>query len=589
MSDPADHTETLLGTDPQGRREAGPPLERHDPSAAVTRDGAGDGAVWSTAPGQDGASSPSAGTDAPADSGELLEGSRMLGRRYLLEERIASGGMASVWRAHDEVLARTVAVKVLHDHLAEDGAFRERFRREAVTAARLAHPNIVGLYDTGTDGDYVYLVMEFVDGSTLRDVIAEVGTLEIGQVAAIGEKIARALDYAHSRGLVHRDVKPANILIGEGGAVKVADFGIAKADQDQTLTRTGMVLGTAAYVAPEQVLAQPLDGKADQYSLGCVLYEALTGRRPFKGDSPVATAAQRLERDPLPLRSLRANIPRALEQIVARCIERDKKARFSSCGRLADALAQFVGTDMDPVATLAAPSEPTTALPQPTGPAAPMGPTDDDESFLRSEGRWLGPVLALLLLAGAVVGVGLATGKLEAVDGLLPRFARDVTGQAGNLIGDSSATLSIAKATAFDPQGDRQENNGDVGDVHDGDPRTSWRTEGYDTPQFGNLKEGVGFSVDLGARQTIDKVALTTTTPGITYELGVADAPASTLSGWRTVASVPNARPGENITELDQPVPARYLLVWVRSNLQRDGPRFYAGFSELVVEGTPSR
>ncbi|HVM21399.1 MAG TPA: protein kinase, partial [Egibacteraceae bacterium] len=294
----------------------------------------------------------------PADHTEAMAGAQItehlrrvdavvLGGRYELSERIASGGMASVWRAHDEVLARTVAVKLLHDHLAADEDFRERFRREAIAAAKLTHPNVVSLYDTGSDGDRVYLVMEFVDGATLREVINDLKRLECGQAAAIGERVARALDYAHDRGLVHRDIKPANILIGDDGAVKVADFGIAKADEhDGDLTKTGMVLGTAAYVAPEQITGQgPIDGRADQYALGCMLYEALTGRQPFKGDTAVATAAQRLESSPAPLRSFRPDIPRGLDAIVMRAMARDPEDRFVSAGAMADALAAFADPD----------------------------------------------------------------------------------------------------------------------------------------------------------------------------------------------------------------------------------------------------
>lgn len=561
MSDPADRTETLPDAEATVGWQAEPAVSQGDPPADAEH------------------------SDTAAGGGLDGDRPRMLGGRYLLEERIASGGMASVWRAHDEVLARTVAVKVLHDHLAEDGDFRERFRREAVTAARLAHPNVVSLYDTGTDGDQVYLVMELVDGPTLRDVIADVGALEIGQAAVIGEKVARALHYAHARGLVHRDIKPANILIGEDGTVKVADFGIAKADQDQRdLTRTGMVLGTAAYVAPEQVLAKPLDGKADQYALGCVLYEALTGRRPFVGDSPVATAAARLERDPLALRSLRADIPRGLEQVVTRCIARDASARFSSCGQLADVLMQFVDIDSDTIGMLAA--ERTEALPR-----ADVAPAEDTggESFLRSEGRWLAPVLALLLLASVLVGVGLATGVLQAGDGLFPRFARDVTGTSESSRGAAglASALTITGASSFDPQGDDGvENESLVRAVYDGNPASAWRTVGYDSAEFGRLKEGVGFYLDLGAPQTITGATLTTTTPGITYELRVADAPVKDLGSWRLVGTVTGARPNTTAVRLDEPARGRYLLVWVRGNLQRQGGRFYAGFSRIVVEGS---
>ena len=577
MSDPADRT--LAGTGPAPRRALPP----HDPGMTQP----------SPAGGHDGERGPRGTPERLAEPAPPVP--RMLGNRYLLEERIASGGMASVWRAHDEVLARTVAVKLLHDHLAADEAFRERFRREAIAAAKLTHPNVVGLYDTGTDGDRVYLVMEFVDGATLRDVIADLGTLEIGQAAAIGEKVARALDYAHERRLVHRDVKPANILLGGDGAVKVADFGIAKAEEDGAdLTRTGMVLGTAAYVAPEQIRAQPLTGKADQYGLGCVLYEALTGRRPFKGDSPVATAALRLDHDPLPLRSLRADVPRGLDQIVLRALARDPEDRFPSSGHLADALAAFADADPGETAALVGAAGATiTVMRRPDDDASPgggtPGPPPPDESFLRSEGRWLAPVLALLLLAGALVGVGLATGVLESGEGLLPRFAQDVTPASEEddptAAPATAAPLQAAGASTFDPEGGDGENDDQVGAVIDGDPGTQWRTELYNTAAFGNLKDGVGFYVDLGAVRDITAAEVTTTTPGIDYDLRVADAPAAAAADWRVVATVEAA--GEQVTTtFDTPVRARYLLVWVTGDLQPTDGRYRAAFSGVTALGT---
>ncbi|HWB71740.1 MAG TPA: protein kinase, partial [Egibacteraceae bacterium] len=321
------------------------------------------------------------GTDAGAASGsapDQVTGPHLLAGRYRLEERIASGGMAAVWRARDEVLARTVAVKILHDHLAADDAFRERFRREAIAAAKLTHANVVGLYDTGRDGHWVYLVMEFVDGVTLKDVISDVGWLEPGQAAAIGEKVARALAYAHDRGLVHRDVKPANILVAGDGTVKVADFGIAKAEEGEgDLTRTGMVLGTAAYVSPEQVLTQPVDGRADQYALACCLYEALTGQQPFRGESALATAALRLERDPPPPRSLRVDIPRELDAVVRQAMARSPDQRFESADTLADALAAFADADADGPAALSGPTTAALLAGLPADPSDPERPPAD--------------------------------------------------------------------------------------------------------------------------------------------------------------------------------------------------------------------
>ncbi|MEX0660126.1 MAG: serine/threonine-protein kinase, partial [Egibacteraceae bacterium] len=269
--------------------------------------------------------------------------------RYRFMHLIANGGMASVWRARDEELARDVAVKMLHDHLAEDDEFLERFRREAVAAAKLAHPHVVGIYDTGLDGRRAWLVMELIDGATLRDLMDEQGTLDVAHAARIGEQVARGLGFAHTQGLVHRDVKPANILLGDDGSVKVTDFGIAKvAGAGADLTGTGTVLGTAAYVAPEQIRSEPLDGTCDQYALGCVLYEALTGRRPFGGTTAVETAARRLTDDPAPLCSVRPDLPAALGAVIERALAREATDRFPTAEDLADALASFAGHPDDP-------------------------------------------------------------------------------------------------------------------------------------------------------------------------------------------------------------------------------------------------
>lgn len=525
------------------------------------------------------------------EPGEQSGGAVMLGGRYLLEERIAAGGMAAVWRAHDEVLARTVAVKILHGHLAADAAFRERFRREAVSAAKLTHPAVVGVYDTGTDGDSVYLVMEFVDGVTLKDVIAESGTLSVGETATIGEKVARGLAYAHGRGLVHRDVKPANILIGHDGSVKVADFGIAQAEEaGEDLTKTGMMLGTAAYVAPEQITAQVVDGRADQYALGCVLYEALVGQQPFKGDNAVATAAQRLDRAPLPVRQVRADVPRGLSAVLDRALAKDPEDRFPTSAALADALAPYADADADHTAALVAP---VTAAHVDGGSAATADDTTPaDPSFLRSEGRWLAPVLALLVLAGVLVAVGLASGVLEGGDRMPFTFARgsDQPTAPPTSAPAETTTLRPGAIDDFDPPpGDGRENPDDVGAVIDGDPGTAWTTEGYDSPALGNLKPGVGFTIDLETPAELQRVTLTTTTPGISYEVHVPAGPDATPAGgggpegWRRAAALEHA-PATATAELGG-VPGDRVLVWITGDLQPDGRRFRAGFSDVVIEG----
>jgi len=550
---------------------------------------------------------------------------RVLSGRYLLEERIASGGMASVWRGVDQVLARVVAVKLLHDHLAADEDFRERFRREAISAAKLSHPNIVGLYDTGTDGEQVFLVMEFIDGATLRDVVATSGALPVGTAVRISERVARALDYAHQRGLVHRDVKPANILIGNDGLVKVADFGIAKADQAGDLTKTGMVLGTAAYVAPEQILAAPINGQADQYALGCVLYEALTGRQPFRADTAVATAAQRLERNPPPLADQRADVPAELAQIVARMMARDPASRFPSAGVLADALAPYATADETPASLMAAHVEersPTRVDLQPPSqggiaetvvrPAPPRDPTPRDPTprdptprdpapAAREPTQTAGPprrkrrgrvlIPFLLLLALAVVG-----GGLVAVDRGVFEVPAEPSPPASASPSPSPTALALTAAdlTDFDPQGSGApgENPADLPNLIDGDPTTTWTTEGYESPTLRGVKDGVGFVVDLGRSTVVDAVQLTVALPGVAVELRGADEEldATDPEAASDTELLDSTAAAEAVTELgpDEPTEARYLLIWVTGNLQPDSGRNRASFSELVVRGTPA-
>ena len=512
------------------------------------------------------------------DDGGAPTAPRVLTGRYLLEERVASGGMASVWRAHDEVLARTVAVKILHDHLAADDGFRERFRREAVAAAKLAHPNVVGLYDTGSDGTCVYLVMEFVDGKTLKDLVSEHGPLPVPEVAAIGEQVARALDYAHSRGLVHRDVKPANILVSGDGLVKVTDFGIAKADQADDLTKTGMVLGTAAYVAPEQIKGEAVTGQADQYGLAIVLYEALTGQQPFRADTPVATAAQRLERDPLPVRSLRADVPRSIDSVLQRALAREPEDRYGTCADLADALTDHAAEEGAATLVSGPPPAPGTLPPEVVEPEQPP--------FVRSRARLLVLALAALLLVGALITAGLLSGVLET------RAEGFPMGIAGPDLAEDPASdpaldlVEPADFRIYDPLGSGDERDQDLSNVFDGDAGTAWRTQLYNSPTFGNLKPGVGFTVDLGASYELGYVGLRTTTPGVDVELRVADEITPSPDGWDVVGRVEDA---SDLLEfrLDEPVVSRYVLVWVTGELPSYQGRYAAEFSQIAIRGTP--
>jgi eukaryotic-like serine/threonine-protein kinase len=265
---------------------------------------------------------------------------RVLADRYQLLEPIGSGGAGVVWRAQDQLLGRTVAVKLLHRELATDRATTERFRAEAAAAAKLTHPHAVIVYDIGASDDGDYLVMELVEGATLDDLLHE-GPLEPGIAAAVGHQVGRALGAAHARGLVHRDVKPANILITSEGIAKVADFGIARALGEATtrLTAAGHVMGTARYLAPEQLSDERIDARADVYALGLVLHQSLTGQPPFGEGTAVEVASRRLVGDLPAPSSLRAEVPPALDDVIARATHLDPDARFADGADLAAALA----------------------------------------------------------------------------------------------------------------------------------------------------------------------------------------------------------------------------------------------------------
>jgi predicted Ser/Thr protein kinase len=265
--------------------------------------------------------------------------SRGLGERYRLGEQIAAGGMGSVYRAVDELLGRQVAVKVLRRELAEDPTFLERFRREARSAACLSHMGVAGVYDYGELGGQPFIVMELVDGETLAERVAARGPLPWPEALAVGEQVARALAAAHANGLVHRDVKPANILLGVDGRAKVTDFGIAQAAQTTTLTRSGLVLGSANYVAPEQAQGGHVGPAADLYSLGCVLFEAVTGETPYRGANPVAIATQHVSAPVPDPRELVPDLPRQVAALIIRALDKDPGRRFASASAMADALA----------------------------------------------------------------------------------------------------------------------------------------------------------------------------------------------------------------------------------------------------------
>ena len=308
--------------------------------------------------------------------------------------------MAQVFRGNDRVLGRPVAVKVLDRRYGHDDKFLTRFRREAQAAASLNHPNIVSVFDTGSQDGEHYIVMEYVEGETLADILAREGALSPQRAVAIAEPVAQALDAAHQVGMVHRDVKPGNIMVDRSGAVKVVDFGIARAAADDTLTQTGVVLGTAAYLSPEQAQGETVDARSDVYSLGCVLYEMLTGQPPFSGESPLAVAYKHVREDPVPPSRLNPDISPEIEAVVMTALAKDPGARYPSAASMRDALSAEATGEMPPIDRAA--TEPLQQGGDTAVMTAPAGAPPGTEPSPRRWLPWL--VIGVILLALLVLG-----------------------------------------------------------------------------------------------------------------------------------------------------------------------------------------
>ncbi|MBW3658053.1 MAG: protein kinase [Actinobacteria bacterium] len=499
-----------------------------------------------------------------------------LADRYQLEEPIASGGAAIVWRAFDDVLSRSVAIKLLHPHLATDPTTVERFRLESINAARLSHPNVVAIYDTGQEVDVVYLVMEFVDGPSLRDVLREMGQLEPQVVAALGEQVAKALGEAHAQGVVHRDVKPANILLTGDGVAKVTDFGIAKAlsGNQATLTSPGTVVGTAAYVAPEQLEGGKVDARADVYALGVVLYECLTGQPAFSGDTPTATAAARLTQELTPPRQIRADVPRSLDEVLVRATRRDAALRYADGNAFAAALAPLVQSR---------PSDVTAMLLSGAGDSGELPAIGPDDSGGFSSGMPTTRSEYGRRLVTAFVG-----GLLLALIGFLATRALQDDPTSGSEV-TAEDLLPIEAAVVFDPYGDG-ENAEAVPATHDGDRQSAWTTDTYrDSPRFGNEKSGVGIHFDLGSAQEVRQIVAELVHGGIDVSVYAADAvpdPFDRELGWGEPVVSFSDVDAEGELPIPTGVRARYWLLWITGLADSGDGTYEAGVAEVRFVGS---
>jgi eukaryotic-like serine/threonine-protein kinase len=327
----------------------------------------------------------------------------VLANRYRIEARIGSGGMAEVYRGFDPVLNRTVAIKVLLAQFARDSSFVARFRREAQAAARLNHPNIVGVYDTGADGETQFIVMEFIEGRTLADFLSAGRRLTPVQAAEVAQKICGALAAAHAQGVIHRDIKPGNVMVTRDGTVKVMDFGIARISSGvETAPQTSAVLGTASYLSPEQAQGAPVDARTDIYSLGTVLYEMLVGRPPFTGDSPVAIAYKQVNEPAVPPSQLNPDVPPRLDAVVMRALSKNPANRYQSALEFSEDLSRVVkGQDVEATPLLPPGGDATQVISRPSATAI-LPPQVEPKGSGRK--IWLGILIGVLVVA--VLGGG---------------------------------------------------------------------------------------------------------------------------------------------------------------------------------------
>jgi eukaryotic-like serine/threonine-protein kinase len=403
---------------------------------------------------------------------------RLLGGRYELDGIVGRGGMAEVYRARDIRLDRVVAVKTLREDLARDQTFQARFRREAQSAASLNNPSIVAVYDTGEDnsgGSHIpYIVMEYVDGRTLRDLLREDRRLLPERALEITDGVLRALDYSHRSGIVHRDIKPGNVMLTRGGQVKVMDFGIARAvsDAQATMTQTAQVIGTAQYLSPEQARGERVDARSDLYSTGCLLYELLTGRPPFLGDSPVAIAYQHVRENPVPPSRVDPEVPQWADAIVLRAMAKDPRDRYQSAAEMrTDIQRALQGMPIAGPRTSAygAPTQrvgPATAMAgMPTGAIDDYQYGDGDgyppDRRRRRLAMWLwilGAALVLAVVGGvayAILGGGNSGHAVPQVNGLPVKQAEQEITKAGlkyTVVDQPSATIAKDTVINTSPQ-----------------------------------------------------------------------------------------------------------------------------------------
>jgi serine/threonine-protein kinase len=469
--------------------------------------------------------------------GDVLSG------RYEVEELLGTGGMSSVFRAHDRLLERKVALKVLHQHFTGDEEYVERFRREARAVASLSHPNIASVIDRGEHEGRQFIVFEYVDGGSLKQLMARQGEVPVSTALELAIQIARGLSFAHQRGLIHRDVKPQNVLMNGDGHAKVTDFGIARSlDVKHGMTQTGTVLGTSDYIAPEQAQGQRVDEHTDVYSLGVVLYELLLNEVPFPGENFVAIAMRHINEQPPSIRAKRPEVPPRVEAAVHRAMAKDPEARFQTMSDFSDELEACLSETQGTQVTVRAAAPPRARQPR---------------RSRRGISPW--PLVVVLLSLMAIGGV-VAYLIVQGIPSWGISVGRSVGGGGGGSSGGSVALPTLRAVTAFDPFGTGVpgEHNADAPQATDHNGGTFWETERYrDAPSLG--KAGVGLVLDAGSDVQLHQLAFSTETPGFTAEIKAGD---SQTGPFNDVVAGQQQVPGK-ATFTIATGKHRFYLIWI--------------------------
>jgi len=462
-----------------------------------------------------------------------------LADRWKLEELVGTGGMSTVYRARDLALERNVALKLLHERYSDTDEHVERFRREARMVASLQHQNVVTIIDRGDHEGRQFIVFEFVDGENLKQLVEREGPLPVERALELAIQVARGLAYAHQNGVVHRDVKPQNVILNGHGQAKVTDFGIARSldVQHQGMTQTGTVLGTSNYIAPEQAQGRPVGEHTDVYSLGVVLYELLAGEVPFTGDNFVAVAMRHINEPPPSVRIRRPDVSLRLDSAIARSLAKNPDERFAT-------MAEF-GAELQACLQEARAGEPgwdTVVLP----------PRGRQPRTTQPRRRRRFPLAILVVLLGlAALAAVVAIVLLRENDG-------DGGGGGGGGGAATGSPVALTGVRGWDPNGTGGEHDADAPKAADGNPSTAWSTEHYQATLAALGKPGVGLLLQAASPADVRKLTVTSDTPGFVARIQAgdnADGPFRDVSGEQTV--------GDRTTFDLHDAKARYFVVWI--------------------------